>query len=144
MIWLKKIKKLITTGYNPGEKYMAQIVRTPNMSQDELEQRIANSTSMTAGDVSNALKAFAYELGMAVASGRGVVTSVGTYQVQLKVKAVSTLEEVTTDTVEKINIRFYPNKSLQKAYEKAGNKLEFVDVTGKGYQDPSEEPVPVP
>lgn len=142
MIWLSKIQRKIVTGATPGIKFMAALVRTPNMTQDELEERIANSTSLAPGDVASVFMSLRFEIGMSIANGRSVETSFGLFQSQLKVKAVNTLEEVTADTVEKVNIRYYPSKKMQKFYEKSSNKFEFVDVTPKGLQDPNETPVP--
>lgn len=142
MIWLKKVKRRIAVGATPGVKFLATIVRTPNMTQDELEERIANATSLTPGDVSSVLKSMAFEIALSVSNGRSVETSLGMYQVQLKVTAVNTLEEVTVETVDKVNIRFFPNKKIQKIYEKASNKFSFVDVTPAGLQEPVEKTEP--
>jgi len=142
MIWLNKVKRRIAVGVTPGVKFLAAIVRTPNMTQDELEERIANATSLTGGDVSSVLKSMAFEIALAVSNGRSVETSLGIYQVQLKVTTVETLEEVTVETIDKVNIRFYPNKKMQKIYDKGSNKFAFVDVTPTGLQEPGTEPQP--
>lgn len=142
MIWLNKVKRRIAVGSTPGIKFLASIVRTPNMTQEELEERIANATSLTAGDVSSVLKSMAFEIALAVSNGRSVETSLGVFQVQLRVDTVDTLEEVTVETIEKVNIRFYPNKKIQKIYDKGSNKFSFVDVTPAGLQEPGAEPEP--
>ena len=142
MIWLNKVKRRIVVGATPGVKFLAAIVRTPNMTQDELEERIANATSLTGGDVSSVLKSMAFEVALAVSNGRSVETSLGLYQVQLKVNAVETLEEVTVETIDKVNVRFFPNKKMQKIYDKGSNKFSFVDVIPSGLQESGAEPEP--
>lgn len=142
MIWLNKVKRRIAVGPTPGIKFLASIVRTPNMTQEELEERIANATSLTAGDVSSVLKSMAFEIALAVSNGRSVETSLGVFQVQLKVDTVDTLEEVTVETIDKVNVRFYPNKKIQKIYDKGSNKFSFVDVIPSGLQESGAEPEP--
>jgi len=142
MIWLNKVKRRIAVGTTPGIKFLASIVRTPNMTQEELEERIANATSLTAGDVSSVLKSMAFEIALAVSNGRSVETSLGVFQVQLKVDTVDTLEEVTVETIDKVNVRFYPNKKIQKIYDKGSNKFSFVDVIPSGLQESGAEPEP--
>ena len=142
MMWLSKIIRKITTGMNPGDKFMPALVRQPNMRQKELEQRIADRSSLSEGDVANVIKNMGMEMAQAFANGRSVETEFGLFQVQLQVKTSDTLEEVTTDNVIKVNVRFYPSKSSQKVYQKGNNQFMFVDVTLKGHQEKSESGTP--
>ena len=65
MMWLSKIIRKITTGLNPGDKYMPALVRQPNMRQKELEQRIADRSSLSEGDVANVIKNMGMEMAQA-------------------------------------------------------------------------------
>ncbi|MBP1644772.1 MAG: domain fused to wHTH, Ig, or Glycine-rich motif [Bacteroidetes bacterium] len=143
MLWLSKIIKKIMTGANPGQKYMPALVRQPNMRQKELEERIADRSSLSEGDVANVIKNMGMEMAQAFANGRSVETEFGLFQVQLQVKTSETLEEVSTDNVIKVNVRFYPSKSSQKVYQKGNNQMMFVDVTPQGHQEKTVSTDPV-
>ena len=142
MMWLSKIIRKITTGMNPGDKYMPALVRQPNMTKDELEREIADLSSLSPGDVSNVFKNLKIVLGKSAQNGRSVETEIGIFQVQLQVKGSDTLEEVTTDNILKVNIRYIPSKKIQSVYKKENNQFTFVDVTLKGHQEKSESGTP--
>ena len=135
MMWLSQIIKKITTGLNPGMKYFPALVRQPNMTKDELEREIADLSSLSPGDVSNVFKNLKIVLGKSAQNGRSVETEIGIFQIQLKVTAANTLEELSVDNVEKVNIRYIPSKDVQKTYKKENNQFMFVDVTPKGHQE---------
>ena len=142
MMWLSQIIKKITTGLNPGMKYFPALVRQPNMTKDELEREIADLSSLSPGDVSNVFKNLKIVLGKSAQNGRSVETEIGIFQVQLQVKGSDTLEEVTTDNILKVNIRYIPSKKIQSVYKKENNQFTFVDVTLKGHQEKSESGTP--
>ena len=135
MLWLTQIIKKITTGANPGMKYFPALVRQPNMTKDELEREIADLSSLSPGDVSNVFKNLKIILGKSAQNGRSVETEIGIFQIQLKVTAANTLEELSVDNVEKVNIRYIPSKDVQKTYKKENNQFMFVDVTLQGHQE---------
>ena len=142
MMWVTQVIRKIVAGLNPGMKYFPALVRQPNMSKDELERKIAGRSSLTEGDVANVFKNFAFELAEATANGRSVETEIGIFQVQLQVKGSDTLEEVTTDNILKVNIRYIPSKKILSVYKKENNQFTFVDVTLKGHQEKSESGTP--
>lgn len=145
MIWLTKLRRRISTGTTPGVKFLAKLVRPQNMTQNELCRRISNTTSLSEGDISNVIKSMKFEFELAFSEGRSIETELGIYQVQLKVKACDTLEEVTTETVEKVNIRYLLPKSIRRSLDKKMLNFAFVDVTPKGHQEVSDEgtnPIP--
>lgn len=143
MLWLTKIIKKISTGLNPGMKFLPALVRQPNMTKNEVEQEVADLSSLSPGDVSNVFKNFGRVLGKSAQNGRSVETEIGIFQIQLKVTSANTLEELTVDNVLKVNIRYIPSKEVQKSYKKENNQLMFVDVTPSGHQEktPEEDPM---
>ena len=138
MIWLTKLLRKISTGANPGDKYLPALVRQPNMTKEELEGRIAARSSLTEGDVANCFKNFGYEIVEAVSSGRSIETEIGIFQVRLESVASDTLEQVTTDNVKKVNVRFLLASRYRRSLAKSALKFAFVDVTPKGHQEVSE------
>ena len=78
MMWLSKIIRKITTGANPGDKFMPALVRQPNMRQKELEERIADRSSLSEGDVANVIKNMGMEMAQAFDNVSNITLTKGT------------------------------------------------------------------
>lgn len=53
-----KVKRLISVGRNPGEKFLARIFREKPIGLSEIAKRIADHSALSEGDVMSVLKNF--------------------------------------------------------------------------------------
>ena len=128
-----RVKKTIHTGFNPGEKYLARIFRSGDVSMDELCTEITQSTTVSYPDVLACLKALEINVSRHILAGRAVKFNLlGSFIPGLKAKAMETLEEVDASTIVKAKCRFYPSPSFMNDLAKTSFNLRDLEV--KGYQ----------
>ena len=116
MIEYKKVKRKVSVGSNPGEKFYADIVRGQTVELDEIYKDMTDLTSLSRGDAMNAIDTLTQLFSKYFRSGRNVnLGQFGRFRIYLNATAVDTLEEVTADTIKNPTVRFSMGKELRKA-----------------------------
>lgn len=116
----KKKKRKVTTGFSPGDKYVAQLDRGEKVTTEQLAEMLVTSSTVSKGDMLNTLDSVITQMIYLMQLGHSIkLRGFGTFYVKTKVKAVDTLEEVTADTVERIGIGFLPDVEAKDRMKKA-------------------------
>lgn len=116
----KKKKRKVTTGFSPGDKYVAQLDRGEKVTTEQLAEMLVTSSTVSKGDMLNTLDSVITQMIYVMQLGHSIkLRGFGTFYVKTKVKAVDTLEEVTADTVERITIGFLPDVEAKDRMKKA-------------------------
>ena len=116
----KKKKRKVTTGFSPGDKYVAQLDRGEKVTTEQLAEMLVTSSTVSKGDMLNTLDSVITQMIYVMQLGLSIkLRGFGTFYVKTKVKAVDTLEEVTADTVERIGIGFLPDDEAKDRMKKA-------------------------
>ena len=101
----KKKKRKVTTGFSPGDKYVAQLDRGEKVTTEQLAEMLVTSSTVSKGDMLNTLDSVITQMIYVMQLGHSIkLRGFGTFYVKTKVKVVNTLEEVTADTVERLGI----------------------------------------
>ncbi len=115
----KKRKRKITTGFSPGEKFVAQLEKVQDVSTEMLAEMMVTSSTVSKGDMLNVLDSAITQMFYLLQLGHTVrLRGFGTFYVRTRVKAVDTLEEVTANTVEYIGIGFRPEVGVRDRMKK--------------------------
>ncbi|MFA6199660.1 MAG: HU family DNA-binding protein [Bacteroidales bacterium] len=126
-------KRRIVVGATPGIKFLACLVRSSKVSQEDLITRIAAASSLAEGDVLACLRQLQIEISSAVRAGQSVeLDQLGTYTPYLQVTTKDTEEEVDASTIKRIRVNFVPN-SIFKSKLKA-TPIEYKNPTITGLQ----------
>ncbi len=126
-----KVKRTITIGQNPGEKYLARIFRGQDVHLDRLASEIAEATSLTYSDVLACLKAFESHIARYVLSGQAVKLGyLGSFIPSITVKAMATPDEVTPESIRRARCRFYPSANFKNSLNKCSFSLADLNVRG--------------
>ncbi|HBN05586.1 MAG TPA: hypothetical protein DD434_07330 [Bacteroidales bacterium] len=121
------IKKKISVGAAPGEKYLATISRNGIMSQEQLIERISSASALAENDVLSALRALQVVITDASMNGITVqLNELGIFTPYLSAKAMLTAEEVDATTIRGVRVNFRPNVRFK-------NKLK---TTSYEYRNP--------
>lgn len=116
----KKKKRKVTTGFSPGDKYVAQLDRGEKVTTEQLAEMLVTSSTVSKGDMLNTLDSVITQMIYVMQLGHSIkLRGFGTFYVKTKVKAVDTLEEVTADTVERITIGFLPDVEAKDRMKKS-------------------------
>ncbi len=134
------IKKKISVGTNPGEKFVAVISRNGIMSEEQLIERIAGASSLAENDILSALRALQMVITEETMNGTTVqLTQLGNFTPYLKAKAMATAEEVDASTIKGIKVNFKPNVRFKNKLKAA--YYEYRNPMPKGLVLPAEEVV---
>lgn len=121
MINYNVVKRNISTGFNPGEKYLAVIDRSGIMTQEQLADRIAEMSSLAYNDVLSALAALQMVISDATMSGVTVqLDQLGNFTPFLKSKAMETEEEANSESIQRLRVNFYPNVRFKNKLKSTG------------------------
>lgn len=130
----KKLKKKITTGATPGMKFVAKIVKGETIPFKRMAEMMVTSSTVSKGDTLNVLDSLITQTLFMLEAGHSVkFDGLGTFYVKPKVKAMTTPEEVTAETIERIGIGFLPEMDVRDRMSKVSISI-----------DPLEEETPVP
>lgn len=126
-------KRRITVGATPGVKFVARIFRESTISQLTIAKEIANSSSLSVGDVLSVIRSLQEKIAEHLSQGQGIrFDLLGIYKPAIKALAMNTMEKVKSSTVENVYINFLPNKELIEAIRAAG--VEYIDTNITGIQ----------
>ncbi len=128
-------KQTVTTGHNPGQKYLAKVFSPSSIDENQLADEIAAATALTRGDVRNALSALCEVIKRYNANSvRVKLGSLGIFSPAINAQAKASLDDVTDSTIKRVYTKFRPCVELTKAMKSAGVRLRIKD--NKGYQQP--------
>ncbi len=121
MIYYNVVRRNISTGFSPGEKYLAVIDRSGIMNQEQLADKIADMSSLAYNDVLSALAALQMVISDATMSGVTVqLDQLGNFTPFLKSKAMETEEEANSESIQRLRVNFYPNVRFKNKLKSTG------------------------
>lgn len=103
------------------------------ITMDEMAEDIAYSTSLTDGDVLNAIRALIKQVNKNLAAGKIVrLENFGSFQLQLQSTGAATEKKFTGANITGASIQFRPGKPIKAATRAGGGGLTFHRVAKKG------------
>lgn len=134
MIYFKVIKRK-----NPKDgtvKFYSQAVGRRIISQKELMADVEKQTSLTSGDVKNAIDSLLYVIKKNLTDGRSVkLDGIGTFSVSLASRGVANKNDFNASKIKRKNICFRASTDLRKEVNDAGVAdwdSEFGDKAASG------------
>jgi predicted histone-like DNA-binding protein len=124
----KKWKKKITTGYTPGEKYVAKIVKGETIPFKRMAEMMVTSSTVSKGDTLNVLDSLVTQTLFMLESGHSVkFDGLGTFYPKAKVRAMATADEVTAETIGTIGIGFLAEIDAREKMNKTSISIMPLD-----------------
>lgn len=115
------------------KKYYAKMQADGEVTMDEIANEIAYSTSLTDGDVLNAIRALIKQMNIHLAAGKIVrLETFGTFQLQLQSEGAETEKKFTQANIKAAHIQFRPGKPIKAATRSTDGGLTFKRVAKKG------------
>lgn len=128
-----KVKRTIAVGENPGEKFLAQIVREQPVDLDLIAEQISGASTMSKADVMGVLQQLQVQMSYHLLRGATIhLGLLGTFSPSLRSKAMPTLDEVNVQSIKGLFINYRTSSWLRKEVKSVGFRL--VDPTIKGIQ----------
>lgn len=128
-----KVKRSINVGMEPGEKFLIKIFKEEPVDLDVIAEEIAESSTMSKGDVMGVLQQLQVRLSFHLMRGASVRLSLlGTFSPTIRAKAVPTMDELTVDTIKGVHVSFRPSPWLSNKIK--GVKFKQKDLSVKGLQ----------
>jgi predicted histone-like DNA-binding protein len=125
-----KVKRNILFGDNPGERYIARIVREQFVDLDLIAEQIAGASTMSKADVMGVLQQLQVEMSYHLLRGASVRLGIlGTFTPNLRAKSQAEAEKVKADTIKGLYIAFRPGPWFN--YQIKNVKFHYVDTTIK-------------
>ncbi len=138
-----KVKRRISTGTNPGEKWLARIFHNETVGFEEIAEMISETSTLSAGDILNTLRQLETVVTWNLLQGNPVeLGDLGKFYFKITAKAVDTLEEVTAETITRKYVRFRPSKRFYKKLRET--KTTIIDIDIKGLQSKTGNETPTP
>lgn len=111
------------------KKYYAKMQASGEVTMDEIAQDIAYATTLTDGDVLNAIRALLTQLNKHLAAGKVVkLENFGTFQLQLQSEGTDTEEEFTPANITGVSVQFRPGRTTQATTRADAGGLSFKRV----------------
>ncbi len=125
-----KVKRNINFGENPGERFIARIVREQSVDLDYIAEQIAGASTMSKADVMGVLQQLQVEMSYHLLRGASVrLGLLGTFTPNLRAKSQETADLVKADTIKGLHIAFRPSPWL--IYQIKNAKFNYVDTNIK-------------
>lgn len=113
--------------------YYAKVQASGEMTMDEMADEIAYSTSLTDGDVLNAIRALIKQVNKNLAAGKIVrLENFGTFQLQLCSEGSETEKKFTSANITGASVQFRPGKPIKAATRAGDGGLSFKRVAKLG------------
>ena len=114
MLNLSVKSQIMKIGKHKGKTmYYAQVDKPRVIEYEDVIKDIAEMSSLTTGDVRNAIDRLAYYLQRELTEGNTVkLGQIGTFRVAVPSKYVETEKEVNASILKKAKIQFYINRTL--------------------------------
>ena len=141
MLNLSVKSRLMKIGKHKGKTmYFAQVDKPKVIEYEDVIKDIAEMSSLTTGDVRNAIDRLAYYLQRELTEGNTVkLGQIGTFRVAVPSKFVEKEKEVNASILKKAKIQFYINRTLSSVAE----NIRFAVYRGNQKVDES-TPTPTP
>lgn len=128
-----RVLRKIVTGLNPGNKFLVIKKKTKKVKINQIYDDMTDLSSLSRGDIKNAIDNFFFVMGKYFKDGRGVdLDEFGEFSVTLNARSVNTLEEANADTIKRVNVTFRLGKKLREELRSEPKTLGSLEV--KGYQ----------
>lgn len=126
MVNYNVVKRAISVGLNPGDKYICVINRNGVMSQEQLADRIAEMSSLAYNDVLSALAALQMVIADATMNGITVqLDQLGNFTPFLNSKAVDSEADANVESIKRLRVNFYPNVRFKKKLKSTGFAFKY-------------------
>lgn len=113
--------------------YYAKAQASGEVTMDEMAEDISYATSLTDGDVLNAVRALIKQMNKHLAAGKIVrLENFGSFQVQLQSEGAETQKAFTSANITAATIQFRPGKPVKAATRAGDGGLTFKRVAKKG------------
>lgn len=113
--------------------YYAKAQATGEVTMDEMAEEISYATSLTDGDVLNALRALIKQINKNLAAGKIVrLENFGSFQLQLCSTGAETEKKFTSANITDATIQFRPGRPIKAATRAGDGGLTFKRVAKKG------------
>ena len=120
------VKRAISVGLTPGDKYICVINRNGVMGQEQLADRIAEMSSLAYNDVLSALAALQTVIADATMNGITVqLDQLGNFTPFLKAKAVATEDEANVESIKRLRVNLYPNVRFKNKLKSSGFEFKY-------------------
>lgn len=113
--------------------FYAKAQASGEVTMDEMAEDIAYATSLTDGDVLNALRALIKQINKNLAAGKIVrLETFGSFQLQLCSTGAETEKKFTPANITEASIQFRPGRPIKAATRAGDGSLTFKRVAKKG------------
>ena len=124
-------KRRIVVGATPGVKFLAVLVRSSLVSQEDLIRRISGASALAEGDVLSCLRQLQIEISAAVQAGASVeLDQLGRFTPYLNVTTKDTEEEVDASTIKRVRVNFTPNSIFKNKLKTTPIEFKDPKITG--------------
>ena len=131
MVNYVKVKRDIHTGNNPGERYLARLVRNQDIDLDSIAESISNSTTISYADVIATLKALEIEISKAILNGSAVkLNYLGSFIPQLNAKSQLDIDTCDASSITRYSCRFYPSTKFKHNLKQAKFSEKNMEIKG--------------
>ena len=125
------VKRDIHVGNNPGEKYIARMVREQSVDLNYIAEQIAGASTMSKADVMGVLQQLQVEMSYHFLRGASVKLGLlGTFTPYLRAKSQLNADEVKASTIKGLHITFRPSSWLSVKIK--GASFNLIDPNIKG------------
>ena len=125
------VKRDIHVGNNPGEKYIARMVREQSVDLNYIAEQIASASTMSKADVMGVLQQLQVEMSYHFLRGASVKLGLlGTFTPYLRAKSQLNADEVKASTIKGLHITFRPSSWLNTKIK--GASFNLIDPNIKG------------
>ena len=116
----KKKKTTVRLGKNPGEKYIVATANQGRVTDAELKEFIQRNSTLSEQDISLLYRSLATIIEENINLGMGVnLKNLGVFSPNFRTNGSSSVEEVSTENIEKVVVNFRPATKLRDAIENA-------------------------
>ncbi len=113
--------------------FYAKAQAAGEVTMDEMAEDISYATSLTDGDVLNAIRALIKQVNRHLAAGKIVrLENFGSFQLQLRSTGAETEKKFTGTNITEATIQFRPGKPVKAATRAGDGGLTFKRVAKKG------------
>ena len=115
------------------KKYYAKAQASGEVTMDEMAEDISYATSLTDGDVLNAIRALIKQVNRHLSAGKIVrLENFGSFQLQLCSTGAETEKKFTSANFTEATVQFRPGKPVKAATRAGNGGLTFKRVAKKG------------
>jgi predicted histone-like DNA-binding protein len=126
-----RVKRNIIFGPNPGEKFIARIVREQSVDLDYIAEQVAGASTMSKADVMGVLQQLQVEMSYHLTRGASVrLGLLGTFTPYLRSKSQLEVDLVKASTFKGLHITFRPSPWLNTKIKGASFKLIDPNIKG--------------